>query len=191
MVVELFGGQWGTTELLGRAAKEFAAAKHHLEDVPTVALVGEIYVRLDPFANDFVVDKLEARGIRVRFAPFTEWLEYTAFLAEKRVLDGRLRDDDNPLSIGLTGLVQRAALQSLYDVCAGRSAGRGARPWSRRLPHRCPTCTRSSPVRSRSRSADRSTSFATARAGRRRRSARTSACRARSRRRSSGASPKR
>jgi len=44
--------------------------------LPTVLVVGEIYVRCDPFANDFVIDRLESSGIRVRFAPFTEWLEY-------------------------------------------------------------------------------------------------------------------
>jgi len=38
-----------------------------------VALVGEIYVRLDPFANNFIIEKLEQRGLRVKLAPFTEW----------------------------------------------------------------------------------------------------------------------
>jgi predicted nucleotide-binding protein (sugar kinase/HSP70/actin superfamily) len=118
-IAEVFGPMWGAKEIVARAAKQFAALKNRVRDVPTVAVVGEIYVRLDPFANDLVVDKLEARGIRVRFAPFIEWLEYTSYLAEKRVLDGKLRRDDNPVSIGLTGLVQKATLGVLYDICAG------------------------------------------------------------------------
>ena len=116
-VGELFGGLFGTRDILGRAAKEMAALKKPLLDLPTVGVVGEIYVRLDPFANDFLIEKLEARGIRVRFAPFVEWLEYTSFLAEKRLHDGRLRHDDRAPSILVSGLVQRATAQVLYDVC--------------------------------------------------------------------------
>jgi hypothetical protein len=83
-----------------------------------VALVGEIYVRLDPFANDFLIDKLEERGVGVRFAPFVEWLEYTTYLAERRVLEDRMLPADDAISIGLKGLVQRATLQVLYRICA-------------------------------------------------------------------------
>ncbi len=69
------GRLFGVADLLARAATEFAAARTPV-DLPTVLVVGEIYVRCDPFANDFVVDRLEQRGIRVRFAPFGEWIEY-------------------------------------------------------------------------------------------------------------------
>ncbi|HOT12177.1 MAG TPA: acyl-CoA dehydratase activase-related protein, partial [Polyangiaceae bacterium] len=116
--LEVLSGMWGMRDLLTRAAQDMAAAKNRVRDVPSVAVVGEIYVRLDPFANDFIIDKLEERGIRARFAPFVEWLEYTQYLAEKRVLDKAMRHDDNPLSIGVTGVVQRASLQVLYDICA-------------------------------------------------------------------------
>jgi predicted nucleotide-binding protein (sugar kinase/HSP70/actin superfamily) len=115
---QLFGGLWGVRDILARAAKAFAAAKDPAKDAPTVAVVGEIYVRLDPFANDFVVEKLEARGVRARLAPFVEWLEYTAHVAEQRVIDGAMRRDDNPLSIGVSGLVQRSTYGVLYEVCA-------------------------------------------------------------------------
>jgi predicted CoA-substrate-specific enzyme activase len=116
-VQELFGGLFGTRDILARAAAEMAAIKNPLIDVPTVGVVGEIYVRLDPFANDFLVDKLEARGIRVRFAPFVEWLEYTSFLAENRLSAGRLRHDDRAPSILMTALLQRATTEILYDIC--------------------------------------------------------------------------
>ena len=42
-------------------------------------VVGELYVRCDPGSNDFVIEKLEKRGIRGRFAAFYEWLEYTDY----------------------------------------------------------------------------------------------------------------
>ena len=115
---ELMGGMWGMRETLTWAAKEMAAVKNRVRDVPSVAVVGEIYVRCDPFANDFIIEKLEERGIRARFAPFIEWLEYTQHLAEKRVLDKRMHHDDNALSIGFTGIVQRSSLEVMYAICA-------------------------------------------------------------------------
>ncbi|MFQ5973252.1 MAG: acyl-CoA dehydratase activase-related protein [Alphaproteobacteria bacterium] len=69
------GRLFGCAEIIKEAAREFARIRTATE-VPTVMVVGEIYVRADPFANDFVIDKLERRGLRVRFAPLMEWFEY-------------------------------------------------------------------------------------------------------------------
>ena len=70
------GQLFGCRDILERAATELRRVRVRPAP-PTVLMVGEIYVRCDPFANDFVIEKLEQRGIGVRFAPFTEWLEYT------------------------------------------------------------------------------------------------------------------
>jgi predicted nucleotide-binding protein (sugar kinase/HSP70/actin superfamily) len=75
-LAECGGALFGLLPLVREAAAQFAALVDPARRVPTVALVGEIYVRLDPFANDNVIAKLEARGLRVRLAPFTEWIEY-------------------------------------------------------------------------------------------------------------------
>jgi predicted nucleotide-binding protein (sugar kinase/HSP70/actin superfamily) len=73
---QVAGGElFGVRELLRNAAEEFAAVRT-AKAIPTVLVVGEIYVRLDPFANDFIVDKLEQRGLRAQLAPTNEWLEY-------------------------------------------------------------------------------------------------------------------
>ncbi|MEI7892454.1 MAG: BadF/BadG/BcrA/BcrD ATPase family protein [Myxococcales bacterium] len=117
-IFQLLGSMWGMKAIVADTALEMAEVKRHDREIPTVAVVGEIYVRLDAFANDGLVRKLEARGLRVRFAPFVEWLEYTTFLAMERVLDGRANDSDNPASIGLTHIVQQASLGHLYDLCA-------------------------------------------------------------------------
>jgi predicted CoA-substrate-specific enzyme activase len=116
--LELLGGMWGTRRLLARAAKEYAEIKDGTQSVPTVALVGEIYVRLDPFANDFIVQKLEQRGLRVRFAPFIEWMEYSNYVALRRVIAGTGSSSDDPLTLSLTDLVQRVTLGTLYPICA-------------------------------------------------------------------------
>ena len=73
------GSLFGCRRWLRRALKELVAVGQDRQ-LPSVLVVGEIYVRCDPFANDFVIQKLEQRGIRCRFAPFNEWLEYTSWL---------------------------------------------------------------------------------------------------------------
>lgn len=123
---ELMGGMWGVRALIARAAKAFAAIKDFERRLPTVGVVGEIYVRMDPFANDFVVDKLEERGIRVRFAPFIEWLEYSNYLASERLAQGKGGSTDEPLTVGLTALIQKVTLDVLYPYCAKQLA------WPRR-----------------------------------------------------------
>ncbi len=72
------GRLFGCADILRDAARQYAAVRT-VREMPTVMLVGEIYVRADPFANDFILEKLERRGLRVRFAPLTEWLEYTDY----------------------------------------------------------------------------------------------------------------
>ena len=70
------GKLFGMRTLLRRAAEEFAAECGE-GSLPIVQLVGEIYVRNDAFANEGVISKLEARGMRVRCATLGEWFEYT------------------------------------------------------------------------------------------------------------------
>ena len=73
------GRLFGIAGLLARAGAELAAVRDP-RPMPTVLVVGEIYVRCDAFANDYVIEKLEERGVRARFAPFGEWLEYSDHL---------------------------------------------------------------------------------------------------------------
>jgi predicted nucleotide-binding protein (sugar kinase/HSP70/actin superfamily) len=68
-------------------------------------------VRCDPFANDFIVDKLEERGLRVRLAPITEWLEYVSDLGLTR--------DDAGLGDRLSNRVQRRILDHSHATMAG------------------------------------------------------------------------
>ncbi|HWQ91735.1 MAG TPA: CoA activase, partial [Clostridia bacterium] len=69
------GRLFGLPKLLDRAGAELAALRgpgHR----PVVELTGEIYLRAVDFSNDFIVEKLEARGLQVRLAPMSEWLAY-------------------------------------------------------------------------------------------------------------------
>ena len=105
------GRLFSCADLLRRAAADFAAVLGD-KDLPTVLVVGEIYVRLDPFANDFIVDKLEQRGIRARLAPFNEWIEY---LDHINVREGKKGGLGAHLSDFVRGHVQRVA----YGLLAG------------------------------------------------------------------------
>ncbi len=111
LAYQVAGGRlFGIPRLLERAAREFRANRQE-RDMPTALLVGEIYVRCDPFANGFMVDKLEQRGIKVRFAPFNEWLEYVEYLY------GPDRFTDNPVRF-LRGRVQDGVRRRLYGAMA-------------------------------------------------------------------------
>ena len=104
------GRIFGVIDLLQQAAQAFARVIHD-RPVPTVLMVGEIYVRCDDFANDFAADRLESRGIRVRFAPFNEWLEYTDQLS---LATGRRHG----VSERLTSLIQRRIQARCYSAVA-------------------------------------------------------------------------
>ncbi len=43
---------------------------------PKIGIIGEIYVRYNDFANNFLVRKLEALGAEVVLPPFEEWIDY-------------------------------------------------------------------------------------------------------------------
>lgn len=104
------GSLFGTSDILKEAASAFGAVKG-AEEIPTVAVVGEIYVRCDPFANDFTIDKLEKRGIRAHFAPFNEWLEYVDHM-------NRFNGDATGINAQLTTLVQRRIQVRTYQIFA-------------------------------------------------------------------------
>ena len=112
------GHLFGVRALLEEAAAEFLALKTE-RSMPTVALVGEIYARCNPFANDFVIEKLEQRGLRVRLAPTWEWLEYADVQAR---LDGA----QGGLTAALTGRLQ-ARIRDLTYVAMARVLGWSAR----------------------------------------------------------------
>ncbi len=110
-VVEVLGGGiFGIVDLLRRAAAEFAAERGE-GDPPRVLIVGEIYLRLVPFANDFIIEQLERRGMRVSLAPASEWFEYTKEVA--RMVQG-------PWALGLQAsyMLQRRIAGKTYEVMA-------------------------------------------------------------------------
>ncbi len=78
-ISKLFEGndikQAGT--LLAAAVDELAKLPRHNVKKPLVGIVGEIYVRSDPFINGDLIRKIEALGGEAWLAPFAEWIFYT------------------------------------------------------------------------------------------------------------------
>jgi predicted nucleotide-binding protein (sugar kinase/HSP70/actin superfamily) len=92
------GNLFGIRDVLEHAARDFAALRGPGE-LPCVELTGEIYVRGVEFSNDSVIEKLEARGLRVHLAPKSEWVNYCGYV--QRQMDGR-----NWLADGFSRLVR-------------------------------------------------------------------------------------
>ncbi|MFH1169287.1 MAG: acyl-CoA dehydratase activase, partial [Chloroflexota bacterium] len=79
-----------------RAREAFEAVKiDRSTPKPRIGIVGEIFVRSNPFANDFIVRKLEALGTQCSLPPLEEWLDYIDHQRKRRNrlhLEGGWRD---------------------------------------------------------------------------------------------------
>ena len=64
--------------LMAQAIEEFSAIEKRPGRKPLVGIVGEIYVRCNPFTNDNLVRSIEEYGGEAWLAPVSEWLLYVA-----------------------------------------------------------------------------------------------------------------
>ncbi|HHW23300.1 MAG TPA: CoA activase [Clostridiaceae bacterium] len=71
-----------------KAARELSSIprKGELDSIPSIALIGEIYVRRDGFSRQFLVDKLSRKGFWVRVAPVAEWIHYCDYIVQNRLV---------------------------------------------------------------------------------------------------------
>ena len=53
---------------------------------PRIGIVGEIYVRSNPFTNNHVIEHLEQLGAEISSPPFEEWLDYIDYIREEDYL---------------------------------------------------------------------------------------------------------
>jgi predicted nucleotide-binding protein (sugar kinase/HSP70/actin superfamily) len=70
----------GMLRLLRSIKEEFAAVP--MRDIPrkpVVAVVGEIFMRDNPFCSGYLVDRLEGLGAETIMAPFREWITYSSY----------------------------------------------------------------------------------------------------------------
>lgn len=64
-------------KLLGEAVAELQKVERREEKRPLVGIVGEIYVRSDPYINNNLIRRIEELGGEAWLAPFSEWIFYT------------------------------------------------------------------------------------------------------------------
>jgi predicted CoA-substrate-specific enzyme activase len=72
---------------------------------PLIGIVGEIFVRLNRFANEDVIRKIEQFGGEAWIAPLTEWILYVNTIAKKRSL--KKKSFSNLLKVFLTDYYQK------------------------------------------------------------------------------------
>lgn len=84
-------GQWkGLLELAGKAAAEFNGATAD-KDTDKVGVVGEIYLKFNPFAHKYVVDWLIGRGVEIVPPMLTDF--FTQFFVNRKVKKASLSED--------------------------------------------------------------------------------------------------
>jgi predicted nucleotide-binding protein (sugar kinase/HSP70/actin superfamily) len=130
----IFSNVFGLHGLLRRAGQEFARAKNFSRILPRVAVVGEIYVRLDPFANDNLVEKLEKRGLACLLAPFNEWLLYTTLNELQRFDEDRTVPGDKKSGALMNRAVQNQIVRRLHNAM-GKPLAWGARTRVEQIIH--------------------------------------------------------
>ncbi len=76
--------------VLENAVRAILAVPRRDSAKPLAGVVGEIYVRCDPFANAFVIRAVEEAGGEAWLAPLSEWILYTVWAEREH---GRMRGD--------------------------------------------------------------------------------------------------
>jgi predicted CoA-substrate-specific enzyme activase len=84
---------------------------------PLIGIVGEIFVRLNRFSNENVIQKIEQFGGEAWMAPLTEWILYVNTIAKKRSL--KKRSFSNLLKVFLTDYYQKKDEHHLEKIFKG------------------------------------------------------------------------
>lgn len=91
--------------VLADMRRDFEAVPRTGEDKPLIGIVGEIFVRSNPFSNERLVRAIEALGGRAWLAPVDEWIYYVAAMAKRRAV--RTRDVKHLLQLAIKDFVQK------------------------------------------------------------------------------------
>lgn len=70
------------------AALRRVELKRTLDETPVVLLTGEIYVRNDGLSRQYIVEKLAREGIATKTSGVAEWVYYTDWCYEQKLLNG-------------------------------------------------------------------------------------------------------
>jgi predicted CoA-substrate-specific enzyme activase len=105
-------------EALQESIKDFSQIEvDGLGTKPLIGIVGEIFVRLNRFANENVIRKIEQFGGEAWIAPLTEWILYVNTIAKGRSL--KKRSFSNLLKVFLTDFYQKKDEHQLEKIFKG------------------------------------------------------------------------
>lgn len=103
------------TAALHRVRDTFRAIPLRAEERPLIGVVGEIFTRLNSFANQEVIRHLEAAGAECWLAGVAEWVWYTNEEQFRRLREERRRASKTWLRAILTKQVMERDERALYD----------------------------------------------------------------------------
>jgi predicted CoA-substrate-specific enzyme activase len=73
-------GKGSLNKILKNAVHEFSRVEtDKSRRKPVVSVVGEIFMRDNPFCSNYLVQRLEELGLETLIAPFSEWIEYSTY----------------------------------------------------------------------------------------------------------------
>ena len=115
LLVKTVGRDGNTMKLFSRRVRDAFEAVEIDKSTPKprIGIIGEIFVRSNRFANDFLVDKLEALGAQCDVPPFEEWMNYIDYQRKRRSrlrIEGGWRDWAKQQ---LTEIIQNSVAESL------------------------------------------------------------------------------
>ena len=105
-------------ETMRRSGKKFAAIPlSNGERKPVIAVVGEIFMRDNPFASGYLVDRLEKFGAETFIAPFSEWIAYSTI---RYTRDSRWKGDrKGVIKSRIQSYAQDLTARNLYKAVHG------------------------------------------------------------------------
>jgi len=108
----------GLIHVLKEARRSFGRIEViHPGSKPRIGIVGEIYIRSNPYANEFIVRELEKLGAEAWLPPISEWFLYLNYTARRHSL--RNKRYGNFWRTYITDLVQRRDEHKLDHVFEG------------------------------------------------------------------------
>ncbi len=104
-------------EALTRAREEFRAVPARYDrQRPLIGVVGEIFCRLTPFSNDFLLRRLEEFGGECTLAHIVEWVWYTNLEQQKRLRQSGQTFSKAMLAAKIKEHIQHRDEHRLYKV---------------------------------------------------------------------------
>ena len=101
---------------LRRVKASFLAIPRNEEERPLIGVVGEIFCRLNTFANNDLIRHVEAQGGECWLAGVGEWIWYTNQEAFRRYREEKRRFSKDWLRTFITARIQHADEKALMDV---------------------------------------------------------------------------